>query len=68
MRITTVVAVLLFAVASVFLVYSMVITPRMDSGVAEQGYRKPIQDTPPSPEAKKPPSVDSNVPPAGEHR
>ena len=63
MRTGTLLAVLLFAIAAVFFVYSMVITPRMDSGVREQGYRPPIQELAP-PKEQKPPLVDSNVPPA----
>jgi hypothetical protein len=69
MRTGTILAVVLFAVASLFFVYSMVITPRMDSGVPEQGYRRPIQDQPAHPDTqKKPPLVESNVPPASGKR
>jgi hypothetical protein len=58
-------AIFLLAVTLVFIVYSLVITPRMDSGVPEQGYRPPIQDQGPSPESKQQPFEKSNVPPAG---
>jgi len=59
------VAVLLLAATFVFVIYSMVITPRMDSGVPEQGYRPPIQDQGPAPGLKQKPFERSNVPPAG---
>jgi hypothetical protein len=59
------VAFFLLAVTLIFIVYSMVITPRMDSGVPEQGYRPPIQDQGPAPEPKQKPFEKSNVPPAG---
>jgi hypothetical protein len=49
-----------------FVVYSAVITPRMDSGVPEQGYRPPIQDIGPPPASKQPPLQKSNVPPASQ--
>jgi hypothetical protein len=58
-------ALALALVAGIFIVYSLVITPRMDSGVPEQGYRRPIQDNPSSPEPKAKPFEKSNVPPAG---
>ena len=64
MRTSIVLAAFLFVVAGAFFVYSMVITPRMDSGLLSQGYRPPIQDTPPSPETKPKPLERSNVPPA----
>ena len=54
----------LLAIALVFIFYSLVITPRMDSGVSEQGYRRPIQDQGPAPETKQKPFEKSNVPPA----
>jgi hypothetical protein len=61
---TLAVLVLVLAAAG-FLVWSAVITPRMDSGVPEQGYRRPIQDEPATQkQEKKAPLVDSNVPPA----
>lgn len=67
MRITTVVAIALFLVAGGFFVYSMVITPSMNSGVQQQGYRRPIQDLGPSPNnddnGKQRPLQKSNVPP-----
>jgi hypothetical protein len=60
------VAVFLLAATLVFVMYSIIITPRMDSGVPEQGYRRPIQDLPPNAEPKKEePLQNSNVPPAG---
>ena len=62
MRTSTLLAVVLFAVAIGFFVYSMVITPSMDMRVPEQGYRPPIQDLPAQKE-KRNPLVDSNVPP-----
>jgi hypothetical protein len=64
MRIASVTAIILFVVAAGFFVYSMVITPRMDSGVQQQGYRRPIQDlTPPKEKDKNAPLQNSNVPP-----
>ena len=57
-------AVLLAVVASVFVVYSVVITPRMDSGVPQMGYRPPIQDQT-TPSEIKQPLQKSNVPPSG---
>ena len=65
MRVASSVAVLLFVIAAAFFIYSMMITPRMDSGLSEQGYRPPIQDQAPEPKSK--PSLQkSNVPPASE--
>jgi hypothetical protein len=67
MRRSLVAVVLLFVVAAAFLIYGMIITPWMDSGVSEQGYRRPIQDQPAQQETPtKPPLTDSNVPPASE--
>jgi hypothetical protein len=59
------VAVFLLAITLGFVVYSLVITPRMDSSVPEQGYRPFIQDQGPAPESKQQPFEKSNVPPAG---
>jgi hypothetical protein len=64
MRKGTILAVILFSVAAALFVYSMVLTPRMDMDLPEEGYRPRIQDQS-SPEPKKPPLIDSNVPPAG---
>jgi hypothetical protein len=66
MRTSTILAAFLFIVAGAFFVYSMVITPRMDSGLETQGYRPPIQDISPSPEPTQTPKPleKSNVPPA----
>jgi hypothetical protein len=44
MRTASLIAVCLFLVAAALVVYSMAITPQMDSGVEQQGYRRPIQD------------------------
>jgi hypothetical protein len=57
--------VFLVTAAAAFTIYSMVITPRLDSGVPEQGYRPPIQDNPSAPTPKSKPFEKSNVPPAG---
>jgi len=57
-------AVVLAVVAGIFVVYSMVITPRMDSGVPKMGYRPPIQDQV-TPSEVKQPLQKSNVPPSG---
>ena len=49
-----------------FMVWSFIITPWMDSGLPEQGYRRPIQDqTPPKlrNDEKESPLQKSNVPP-----
>ena len=67
MRAGSALAAILFAIAAVFLIYSLVITPRMDSGVEGQGYRPPVQDlTPPKNQDKQPPLQNSNVPPTTE--
>jgi hypothetical protein len=60
----TLAAILVAIAAAAFLLYSAVITPRMDSGLPEQGYRPPIQEQPAT-EKPKPPLQDTNVPPAG---
>jgi hypothetical protein len=66
MRPGTLAALIVAVAAAAFLVWSAVITPRMDSGVPEQGYRRPIQDEPATEKTQqKPPLTDSNVPPAG---
>jgi hypothetical protein len=65
MRPGTVAALILAIAVGGILIYSAVITPRMDSGVPEEGYRPPIQDLPAGEKQKPPPLVDSNVPPAG---
>jgi hypothetical protein len=62
--VTTWTAVALAVIAGIFVVYSMVITPRMDSGVPEMGYRPPIQDQA-TPSEIKQPLQKSNVPPPG---
>ena len=64
MRQATILAIVLFAAAAGFMIYGMVITPRMDSGVPEMGYRPPIQDQT-TPSEIKQPLQKSNVPPAG---
>ena len=61
MRVATATAALL-AVASALLIYGLVITPQMDSGVAEQGYRPPDKTKAP-PREQKQPLQESNVPP-----
>jgi hypothetical protein len=69
MRPGTLAALILAVAVAAFLVWSVVITPRMDSGVTEQGYRRPIQDEPATEKnQQKPPLTDSNVPPAGSQK
>jgi hypothetical protein len=60
-------AAFLLVAAAIFVIYSVVITPYMDSGVSEQGYRRPIQDqaSPKLKDEKEPPLQKSNVPPPG---
>ena len=64
MKSGTIAAVILAALALIFIIYSGMFTPRMNSGVPEQGYRPPIQDQKAT-EPKQPPLQDTNVPPAG---
>jgi hypothetical protein len=61
------VAAFLVVATAIFVVYSFVITPYMDSGVPEQGYRRPVQDqtAPKLTNEKEPALQKSNVPPAG---
>jgi hypothetical protein len=61
---TTWTVVVLAVVAGIFVVYSIVLTPRMDRGVSQMGYRPPIQDQA-TPSEIKQPLQKSNVPPPG---